>query len=53
MMFFLDAALLAGGYAASIYTWPWLRTKVQGVEAEVKALTARADALKAALTPAK
>lgn len=51
MMFFLDAALLAGGYAASIYTWPWLRTKLQGAQAEITALEARAASLKAALAP--
>ena len=51
MMFLLDAALLAGGYAASIYTWPWLRTKLQGAQAEITALEARATALKTALAP--
>jgi len=44
----LDIGLLVGGYVASIYTWPWLRTKLQGAEAEVKALEARVLALKAA-----
>lgn len=50
MTVFLYIVMLAGGYTASIYTWPWLRTKLQGVEAEIKALQARADTLKAAAT---
>lgn len=50
MYFFVDTALLVVGYVASIYTWPWLRTKVQGAQAEVTALEARLAALKAAVT---
>jgi len=45
----LDIALVVGGYALSVYTWPWLRTKIQGVQGEIAALEARAAALKAAL----
>lgn len=50
MYVFLDFVLFAGGYVGSIYSWPWLRTKLQGIEAEITALEARAAALKAALT---
>ena len=46
----LDALLFAAGYAASCYTWAWLRTKVQGAQSEITALEARATALKATLT---
>ena len=49
MFAFLDIFLFVAGYAASIYTWPWLRTKIQGAQGEIAALEARAAALKAAL----
>jgi hypothetical protein len=45
-----DIFVAVGAYVASIYTWPWLRTKLVGIEAEVKALEARAQALKTAVT---
>ena len=48
MFTILDIGLLVAGYVASIYTWPWLRTKLQGAQAEITALEARAAALKAA-----
>lgn len=47
---FGDVILFAAGYAVSVYTWPWLRTKLMGAQAEVTSLEARAAALKAALT---
>jgi hypothetical protein len=37
----LAAALFAAGYAASIFTWPWLRKAIVGAEAEVDLLHAR------------
>jgi len=49
MFWFLDGLLFAAGYAASIYTWPWLRTQVQGAQSEVTALEARVAALKVTL----
>ena len=36
---------LVAGYVASIYTWPWIRAKWNGLEAEAAALKAKADAL--------
>jgi len=41
----LLVAGLAGGYAAAIVSWPWLRTQATGAAAEVVALRARARAL--------
>lgn len=38
----------AGGYVASIFTWPAIRSAVVGVEAEVASLRARAAAISAA-----
>jgi hypothetical protein len=35
----------AGGYVASMYSWPWLRTQAIGASAEITALRARARAL--------
>lgn len=37
-----DVLFIAGGYVAAIYTWPWLRTKFIGAEAEAAKLRARA-----------
>lgn len=37
-----DVLFIAGGYVASIYTWPWLRTKFIGAEAEAEKLRTRA-----------
>lgn len=34
-----------GGYVTSIHTWPWLRTKLMGVKAEIDRLDARIKAL--------
>ena len=49
MFAILDILLFAAGYAASIYTWPWLRTQIQGAQSEIAALEARVTALKAAV----
>lgn len=42
---FLIILGFVGGYAASIYTWPWIRTTVLGVEAEIGILRARLNSL--------
>lgn len=44
-----DAVVLAAGYAASIYTWPRIKLWVNGVQAEIASLEAKAAALKAVL----
>jgi hypothetical protein len=41
----IAVAGLAIGYAAAIYSWPWLRTHVTGAVAEIDALRARAKIL--------
>lgn len=38
--------LFVGGYVASIYTWPKLREKISGVEAEIERLKKAIEALK-------
>jgi hypothetical protein len=35
----------AGGYAASVVSWPWIRRKTIGAAAEIDRLRARAKAL--------
>ena len=45
MWILFDGLLFAAGYAASIYTWPSIRTKIIGVEAEANALRDRASAI--------
>jgi F0F1-type ATP synthase membrane subunit b/b' len=47
MTFFLIAALLIGGYVASIYTWPKAKLIINGAETEIRALEDKAKALKA------
>ncbi len=42
---FILAAGFAGGYAASVYSWPWIRKNAIGAAAEVAQLRARAKAL--------
>jgi hypothetical protein len=44
---FLLIAGVAGGYAASIYTWPWVRTQALGARAQVTKLRQRAADLEA------
>lgn len=41
MTVFLMVLAFAGGYAASIYTWVWIRTTFIGVEAEIVLVRAR------------
>ncbi len=53
MFWILDGILFAAGYAASCYTWAWVRTKIQGAQSEITALETRAAALKVALGVAK
>ncbi len=52
MTTFLMILAFAGGYAASIYTWPWLRTAIVGTEAEIASLRARASTLAASIRAA-
>lgn len=44
-----DAVVFAAGYVASIYSWPRIKLWVNGVQAEIARLEARASALRAAL----
>jgi hypothetical protein len=39
------AAGFAGGYAASVVSWPWIRASAIGASAEISRLRARAKAL--------
>lgn len=42
---FILAAGFAGGYAASVVSWPWIRARAIGASAEISRLRARAKAL--------
>jgi hypothetical protein len=42
---FLLLASFTGGYVAAIYSWPKLKIWVNGAEAEIMSLRAKADAL--------
>lgn len=44
-MWFLDVALFAGGYAASIYSWSYLKSYFVSAETEVSSLIAKVEAL--------
>ena len=44
-MILLDLALIAGGYAVAIFTWPKVKVWVNGAEAEAENLKALADAI--------
>lgn len=44
-------ALVIAGYVASIYTWPWIRTKAMGVKDEIDRLEARIKAIAEAAKP--
>lgn len=46
MALFLGFALLAGGYVASIYTWPKLKEWVNGAEVEIEKLKTKIGNLK-------
>ena len=37
----------AGGYAASIYSWPWFKEHANGALTEARRLRARAEAIEA------
>jgi hypothetical protein len=45
-MFWIIAALI-GGYVAAIFTWPKIRTRIVGAEAEIASLREKARALEA------
>jgi hypothetical protein len=47
--FFILAAGFAGGYAASVVSWPWIREHATGAGAEIGRLRARAKALEDSL----
>jgi hypothetical protein len=42
---FILVAGFAGGYAASVYSWPWIRANTTGAGVEIARLRARAKAL--------
>jgi hypothetical protein len=42
---FILFAGFAGGYAASVVSWPWIRAQAIGAAAEINQLRARAKAL--------
>jgi hypothetical protein len=42
---FILAPGFAGGYAASVVSWPWIRASAIGASAEIGRLRARAKAL--------
>jgi hypothetical protein len=48
MWMLFDAVLFGAGYAASIYSWPAIKLRINGAETEIADLQARASALKAA-----
>lgn len=48
----LNVLFAAGGYVAAIYTWPWLRTKLLGAQAEADRLRSRANVVLAAVKKA-
>lgn len=41
----LMIVVFAAGYAASIYTWPWIKEHANGAMTEARNLRARATAL--------
>lgn len=49
MTLFLIIIGFVGGYAASIYTWAWIRTTFTGVETEIASLKARLASLTGAV----
>jgi hypothetical protein len=49
MWTFFDAVVFAAGYIASIYSWPRIKVWVNGAQAEIASLEAKAAALKAVL----
>jgi len=49
MHFAFICLAFAGGYAASVYSWPALRTWLTGAETEIRALEDKIKALRAKL----
>jgi hypothetical protein len=49
MWMFFDSVVFAAGYVASIYSWPRIKLWVNGAQAEITSLEAKAAALKAVL----
>ena len=49
MWTFFEVVLFAAGYVASIYSWPRIKIWVNGAQAEIADLEAKAAALKAVL----
>lgn len=45
MELFLIVTAFAGGYAASIYSWPWIRLQANGLSDEAVSLRAKAAQL--------
>jgi hypothetical protein len=45
MSTFFDVLVFAAGYAASIYSWPAIKVRINGATAEVADLRAKAVAL--------
>lgn len=48
MSSFFDSVLFVAGFVVSIYSWPKIKVWVNGTQAEIANLEARAAALKAA-----
>jgi hypothetical protein len=44
--FVILALAFAGGYAASIWTWPWVKSAILGIENEAASLKAEIAKLK-------
>lgn len=53
LTFFGDMLVAVLAYAASIYTWPSLRTFFVSAESEIAALESKLAVLKSAVTPVK
>jgi hypothetical protein len=49
MWILFDAAVFVAGYVASIYSWPRIKVWLNGTQAEIANLEAKAAALKSAL----
>jgi hypothetical protein len=49
MWTFFDVVLFVAGYVGSIYSWPKIKISVNGAQAEIANLEAKAAALKAVL----
>jgi len=47
MSILFDAVIFASGYVASIYSWPKIKLRVNGTQAEIASLEGKAAALKA------